>query len=116
MKKGIDMEHIVQFAVGIDDEAIKKRVEESAEKQIVDKFYKDFTLSLRKDYWASHSVDSGLSAKCNALAKEAVDNIIGKYKNEVIEEAAKILADRLLRTKAAKEMLENVVESDASAE
>ena len=110
------MEHIVQFAIGIDDEAIKKRVEESAEKQIVDRFYKDFTLSLRKDYWASHNVDSGIREKCNALAKEAVDNIIEKHKNEIIEEAAKILADRLLRTKAAKEMLENVVESDESAE
>ena len=110
------MEHLVQFAIGIDDEAIKKRIEESAEKQIVDKFYKDFTLSLRKDFWGSHNVDSGLSEKCNALAREAVDNIIGKYKDEVIEEAAKILADRLLRTKTAKEMLKNVVESDASAE
>ena len=29
------MEHIVQFAIGIDDEAIRKRIAESAEKQIV---------------------------------------------------------------------------------
>ena len=30
------MEHIIQFAVGIDDNAIVKRVEEQAEKQIVE--------------------------------------------------------------------------------
>ena len=28
------MEHIVQFAIGIDDEAIVKRIEENAEKTI----------------------------------------------------------------------------------
>lgn len=35
------MEHIVQFAIGIDDEAIKKRITESAEKQITDSIQKD---------------------------------------------------------------------------
>lgn len=30
------MEHIVQFAVGIDDEAIQKRIMETAHNQIID--------------------------------------------------------------------------------
>ena len=36
------MEHIVQFAVGIDDEAITNRVSEHAEKEII----KDLRISL----------------------------------------------------------------------
>ena len=35
------MEHIVQFAIGIDDESIRKTVIETAEKQIIDKLYSD---------------------------------------------------------------------------
>lgn len=104
------MEHIVQFAIGIDDEKIKKQIEESAEKQIVDRFYKDFTRTIKKDCWSSIGVDPGLVNKFNEMAKEAVDNIVSSHKDEIIKEAATILADRLFRTKAAKELLGNTNE------
>lgn len=35
------MEHIVQFAIGIDDETIRKRIEGSAYNDICDRFYKE---------------------------------------------------------------------------
>lgn len=102
------MEHIVQFAIGIDDEKIKKQIEESAEKQIVERFYKDFTRAIKKDPWSSIGVDPGLISKFNDMAKEAVSNIVSEHKNEIIKEAATILADRLFRTKVAKELLGNI--------
>lgn len=110
------MEHIVQFAIGIDDEAIKKKIEESAEKQIIDKFYKDFVDSVAIDWHGGFKNNTCLSNGFRSMAIQAVETVIDEYKNTIIEETAKILADRLLKTKAAKEMLKTVVESDASAE
>lgn len=110
------MEHIVQFAIGIDDEAIKKKIEESAEKQIIDKFYKDFVDSVAIDWHGDFKNNTRLSNGFRSMARQAVETVIDEYKNTIIEETAKILADRLLKTKAAKEMLKTVAESDASAE
>lgn len=110
------MEHIVQFAIGIDDEAIKKKIEESAEKQIIDKFYKDFVDSVAIDWHGDFKNNTCLSNGFRSMARQAVETVIDEYKNTIIEETAKILADRLLKTKAAKEMLKTVVESDSSAE
>ena len=44
------MEHIVQFGVTIDDEAIKKRIEESAKKQITDDISKDVKKTIINSY------------------------------------------------------------------
>lgn len=110
------MEHIVQFAIGIDDEAIKKKIEESAEKQIIDRFYKDFVDSVSIDWHGDLKNNTCLNNGFRSMARQAVETVIDEYKNTIIEETAKILADRLLKTKAAKEMLKTVVESDSSAE
>ena len=40
--------------------------------------------------------------------KEAVDNVVNQNKDEIIKETATILADRIFRTKAAKELLGNI--------
>lgn len=37
------MEHIVQFAIGIDDKAIKERIEEYAYRDVLDKLTKEAT-------------------------------------------------------------------------
>ena len=47
------MEHIVQFGIGIDDESIRKRIEETAEKQIIETLTKDVKSTIfEKDSWS----------------------------------------------------------------
>lgn len=90
------MEHIVQFAVNIDDEQIAAEI--------------------RKDYMKE------LTGKCDASTyqyhqkiKEMVDSNIKEFlddnKEIIIKEAVNQLAERLSRTKAAKEALNKTIES-----
>ena len=102
------MEHIVQFAVNIDDEQIKKTVERNVVTQVV--------AAIRKDCMKE------LTGKCDASTyqyhqkiKEMVDNNIKEFldnnKEIIIKEAVNQLAERLSRTKAAKEALNKTIES-----
>lgn len=103
------MEHIVQFAIGIDDQGIKERIEKSAEKQIIERFYHDIARSLTGNTrWTEYPISSELEGAFRRVVKEAVDNVVNQNKDEIIKEATTILADRIFRTKAAKELLGNI--------
>lgn len=103
------MEHIVQFAIGIDDNGIKERIEKSAEKQIIERLYNDIARSLTGNTrWTEYPISRELEGAFRRVAKEAVDNVVNQNKDEIIKETAKILADRIFRTKAAKELLGNI--------
>lgn len=106
------MEHIVQFAIGIDDKGIKERIERSAEKQIIERLYHDIALTLTNSTrWTEYPISSELQGAFKRIVKEAVDNAVNQHKDEIIKEAATILADRLFRTKAAKEHPEEAADA-----
>lgn len=82
------MEHIVQFAIGIDDKGIKERIERSAEKQIIERLYDDLNGAIYNSIIFNrerienlednlvtlrHNM-AGLDAKISAL-RERVDNV-----------------------------------------
>ena len=105
------MEHILQFAVNIDDEAIVRRIEENAEKTI--------TRELRAKVG---SLMFGVGYR-----GEELDNITGwtesvfrkyldEHKEEIVRLAAKFLAERLAKSKAAREMLNDVVKTAEGTE
>lgn len=97
------MEHIVQFAIGIDDEAIVKRVEENAEKVIINELQAQIKKTIfDKDYFGRPT------ETLSTWAESHLDGFLEKHKTEIIECAGKYLAERLARTKAAKEVLEGV--------
>ena len=103
------MEHIVQFAIGIDDNGIKERIEKSAEKQITERLYHDIARSLAGNTrWTEYPISIELEGAFRRVAKEAVDNVVNQNKDEIIKETATILSDRIFRTKAAKELLGNI--------
>lgn len=94
------MEHILQFAVNIDDDAIVKYIYEKAEKTITDElkkkvenamFYKNF-------YGEPTKTLSDWSASF-------LESFLENHKAEIIELAGKHLAEKLAKTKAAKEIL-----------
>lgn len=112
------MEHIVQFAIGIDDEGIRKHITESGEKQIIDRLYGDCKTALigkAERCWGwNDSREDRFEIALKDLVFKAVDKIVTENKDEIIDNAAKIIADRIGRTKAAKATLKTVVESDVS--
>ena len=101
------MEHIVQFAIGIDDNAIVKKVSENAEKEIINDL---------KQKVANRIFDCGYYKK-NAdpdrdpltdFAKGIITSVIEDNKDVIIEKASKHLAERLSKTKKGKEILNNL--------
>ena len=97
------MEHIVQFAIGIDDEAIRKRIEATAEKQIIDTLTKDVKSTIfEKDNWSEKGYKEG---RASYYLDHKIDKLLNDCKEPIIELAAERLAEKLCRTKKAKEKL-----------
>ena len=98
------MEHIVQFAIGIDDEAIRKRIEQTAEKQIVDSIKEDIgDMIFHKNRWNDEKC---LQSWVRAIVIEAVM----EHKDDIIREAASQLCEYMKRTKAVREAVAGAVE------
>lgn len=98
------MEHIVQFAIGIDDEGIKKRITEQAEKQIIG----NIEQSVRNKLFVSNYYGGNANEKSplSAFSERLIENFLEKHKDEILEKTAIHLAGKLVRTKAAKAILE----------
>lgn len=98
------MEHIVQFAIGLDDKAIVDRIKARAESIILDE--------IRNEAKNAICEPSPYGSSCKGIPTSYFDKKIELFmkenKDEIIEMAAKRLAERLSRTKAAKAVLEGM--------
>lgn len=102
------MEHIVQFGVGIDDEAIKSRIYEVAEKQILETLTHDVKSALfEKDYRGRKNKE--FTDIPTAYLDSRITIYLESCRDDIIELAAEKLADRLCRTKKAKERLDIIL-------
>lgn len=97
------MEHIVQFAINFDDKRITEAVEKNAEKLIIDDMKRKINDELFESrYYGGHGdPDKGFKE----WVKWRVDDFFEGHKQEIIDLAATQLADKLSRTKAARELL-----------
>lgn len=108
--EGEVMEHIVQFAIGIDDEAIRNRVSQSAEKQITESIKKDVEGTIFYKEWHNGNNLDRNSPK--EWVKDMVKDVIEANKDQIIEAAVVELAKNMAKTKAVKEAMAKVVEND----
>lgn len=93
------MEHILQFAVSIDDETIKRNVEESAVNQVASELAKQV---LTKRAYSTTVL--------NDVGRELIVKAFASYKDQIIAEAAKLLADSVKRSKSFKEAKDKMLE------
>lgn len=93
------MEHILQFAVSIDDETIKRNVEESAVNQVASELAKQV---LTKRAYSTTVL--------NDVGRELIVAAFATYKEQIIAEAAKLLADSVKRSKAFKDAKDKMLE------
>lgn len=99
------MEHIVQFGIGIDDEAIKQNVSANAEKEIIKKISNDVErIIFEKDVWGN-VVNKN---KASDFVERQIDKFLEDNRDTILELTSKYLADRLARTKRGKEILDNI--------
>lgn len=95
------MEHIVQFGITIDDDAIKRNLESIAAREITKELKEQI---FNYNSWNDRTI--GLSG----YAEQLVRDFFIEYKDTIIEEAAKIVADSIKRSKKYKEALAKVTE------
>jgi hypothetical protein len=94
------MEHIVQFAIGIDDDAIRKRVVESAYndvvKQLVEEAKTDVKLNNRSYYYRE---------SWSNIIERALQHYFDSNRDLIFNLAAEKLANSYKRTKYFKEKM-----------
>lgn len=101
------MEHILQFGISIDDNAIINAVQKKAEEEIIKRIKAEVEHSLFGDrYYYSRSSDP--HAVFTQLAKEIFNGFLDDNKEEIISRASVHLADKLARSKAGKAILEDI--------
>ncbi|WNE84570.1 peptidase U32 [Bifidobacterium adolescentis] len=101
------MGHIVQFAISIDDETIQNRIEEHAYKDVLNKLTKNAVDSVFS-YTNAYSRDT----MWRNLMEEALQSFLEERKDEIIDKAANMLADRFQRTKKYREAMGDAIEKD----
>ena len=103
------MEHIVQFAIGIDDEAIKKNIAQHAEKTITERLLNDIEkIVFDTDSWTGTVYKSCASS----FTERRFDKFLEDNREDILEIAGKYLADKLVKTKRGKELLENMADRE----
>ena len=99
------MEHIVQFAIGIDDDAIRQRVIESAYNDVVKQLMEEAKRETRLSHPSYYQKQTWSN-----LIDRALCNYLDENKEVVIELAATKLVESYKRTKAFKEAMGKVIE------
>lgn len=99
------MDHLVQFTISIDDAHIAKLVENEAAKALSDEVIKVVKKTVGDgSYWGD-----GMSKQ----ALEEVTKFLEAHKDYIIQETAKEIATRVMRSKKTKEaVLEKLGEAD----
>lgn len=114
------MEHIVQFAIGIDDDAIVKRVTDSAERQIVEGLKEKYESEIEHQIFKFERERWGGNKEFKVGLQPWVENLVvkllDKHQDEIIERAAEKLADKMSRTKVIKEAMAAKVVGESESE
>ena len=106
------MDHIFNIAIHMDDEHIKEQVAIKAEKEIMTNLTREVgRVIFERDSYGGYYNSSGKNKGYNEnrlsdWAKNRFVEFLDKHKDTIIQLAAKELADRLVRTKAGKAILE----------
>lgn len=93
------MEHILQFGINIDDDAIRKVVENRVSNEVKSEL--------------KQSIKDKLFTKwgnCTPLFRELMGELLVEYKEEIISKAAEDVANSMKRSKKYKEALASIVE------
>lgn len=101
------MEHIVQFGINIDDEAIKKVIADNVMKQVAGEIKHD----CMKELVGSGNVSNyDYKHKIKEITNENIQNFFEENKETIIEIASDKLTEKLVKTKAVREAVSKSIE------
>lgn len=97
------MEHVVQFGINIDDEAIKRAVLESGVKTIEAQIKQDIINKLFTPYRYGNA--NPASDPLSTWAQNLVADTLAENRDAIISQAAAILADKMGRSVKVREAI-----------
>lgn len=98
---------VVNIPLNVDENLLNNSISSDLEAKANEYLYSliDRTLiDKQKYFWVNSSDRDKIKTTLQDMVEETVNNYIKEYKDEIIEMASNKLADRLARTKAAKEL------------
>lgn len=100
------MEHIVQFAISIDDEGVERIIKERATESIIEELKQEVRNKIFDSchYYKNASANDPLSS----FSVDIVLSVLNEDREKIIEKAADLLAYRLSMSKAGKAILSNL--------
>lgn len=99
------MEHIVQIAFDFDDERVRQTIENTVKKEVIDGIQADITKTLLRNFGSWNNNKEGALVD---LVRNEVGAFLGENKDVIVEAAAKNLAERLVKSKKGKELLDKI--------
>lgn len=97
------MNHILQFAIDIDDARIVEMIERDAQKQVIGEIKQAVVNRLFDPGY--YRKTATISDKLSDFSKQIVTDFLEANKDEVIDRASKYLAEKLSTRKAAKALV-----------
>lgn len=97
--------HLVQLTISLEDERIQRDIYDAAQKQII----KDLEDEFRKIVFDDNQ--NGRYAGITPWTEEQFRQFLNKNRDNIVEKAAGILAEKLSRSKAVKEIASSIAES-----
>lgn len=98
------MQHIIQFAFDFEDDKIRRSIEENIESQVLSNIQKQ----IEKEYFTKRWGEDPLGD----MVSGTVSKVITEHKEEIVDMAAKLLCERLLKRKGVKEQILGIVDEN----
>lgn len=97
----------VPVTIGINEEEIAKEIRKNVEDRVVEKITKEIKEAIyEKSTYGSRDTNEPLKR----MVRMQIGEILEKNENVIVQEAAKALADKMIKTKAVKEAIKETVE------
>lgn len=97
------MEHIIQFGISIDDDCIRKKVEEQATHSVIRQISSNVENAVkekwgytRRDHWRE-------------IVADQANKFVEEHKGEIIDTAIGLIAEKMQKSKAYREACKTVV-------
>lgn len=100
------MEHVIQFAVGIDDDRIVNLVEANASKQIIGELKQQVANRIFSANYYSKNADPSRDQLSDASV-QIVSDFLKANKDTIVERASEILADKMFKSKTIREKIKD---------
>lgn len=102
------MEHIVQFAIGIDDDRIVNLVEENASNQIIGELKQQVANRIFSAYYYGSNANPKRDPLSD-MSERIVADFLNENKEAILQRAAEVLADKMFRSKTMRDKLKESV-------